>query len=120
VAAGTDPATTNPDVKATKLIPVQGSIDSFQRAVLRRYEPMSSDAADAALTRKVGNISPAMHWALSGLPSRPGDPPPARSQAAPAPGAADGTAAKPAAPRCLDGVRRLPELVAGPVEKQSC
>jgi spore germination cell wall hydrolase CwlJ-like protein len=119
-AAGTDPAAVNPDIKATKLIPVQGSIDSFQRNVLRRYEPMTSDAADAALGKTAGNISPAMRWALSGLPSKPGEGAPVHSQAAPAAKSSDAAPAKPAPPRCLDGVRRLPELVAGPVEKQSC
>jgi spore germination cell wall hydrolase CwlJ-like protein len=119
---GADPAATNPDIKATKLIPVQGSIDSFQRAVLRRYEPMTSDAADAALGKTAGNISPAMRWALSGLPAKPGEGAPVRAQAAPSAKTGDpsAAAAKPAPPRCLDGVRRLPELVAGPVEKQSC
>ncbi|MDB5721379.1 MAG: cell wall hydrolase [Alphaproteobacteria bacterium] len=119
-AAGTDPAATNPDLKAAKSAAVAGSIDSFQRAVLRRYEPMTSDAADAELGRKVGNISPAMRWALSGLPAKPGEAVTAHGQAAPAAKAADAPAVKPAAPRCLDGVRRLPELIAGPSEKQAC
>ena len=112
-----DPAATNPDIKATtKVIPVQGSIDSFQRAVLRRYEPMSSEAADARLAKNVGNLPPSMHWALSGTSAKQGD---SAMAAAPAK-ASEGTAAKPSMPRCLDGVRRLPELVAGPAEKQGC
>jgi spore germination cell wall hydrolase CwlJ-like protein len=115
-AGGTDPAATNPDIKAA----VPGSVDSFQRAVLRRYEPMSSDAANAALAKNVGNISPAMHWALSGLPGKPGDAVPARAPTTAAAKPGDAPAAKPSMPRCLDGVRRLPELVAGPAEKQGC
>jgi hypothetical protein len=118
-AAAGDPAATNPDIKSTKVIAVPGSVDSFQRAVLRRYEPMSSDAADAALAKSAGNISPAMRWALSGLPAKPGDPVPPRA-AAPTPSAKPAETTAKAMPRCLDGVRRLPELVAGPAEKQGC
>jgi spore germination cell wall hydrolase CwlJ-like protein len=121
-AAGTDPAATNPDIKAAKLVPVPGSVDSFGRAVLRRYEPMSPATADAALNKNVGNISPAMRWALSGVPGKQGDKAATRPQPAPATTARSAAepAAKPSTPRCLDGIRRLPELVAGPPDKQAC
>jgi spore germination cell wall hydrolase CwlJ-like protein len=81
-----------------------GSIDSFARAVLRRYEPPNAEAATAAVqARSTKPLSSTTHWALSGLPAK-AETGPAAKPAAPA-------AAKPAAtaeaPKCLDGVRRV-------------
>jgi spore germination cell wall hydrolase CwlJ-like protein len=105
----------NPPVTA------QGNIDNFQRAVLRRYEPMSPEAATAAaITRAAPGQTPGtistLQWALSGLPQKPqmplGSHGPGSAAAAPAASARE-------APHCLDGVRRLPG-VAAPPEKQGC
>ncbi|HEU0100581.1 MAG TPA: cell wall hydrolase [Allosphingosinicella sp.] len=86
-----------------------GSIDSFARAVLRRYEPPSAEASTAAVqARSTKPLSASTHWALSGLPAKPE----AGAAAAAKPGAP--AAAKPAAPaaaetapKCLEGVRRV-------------
>jgi spore germination cell wall hydrolase CwlJ-like protein len=100
----------------TKLAPAgQPSIDSFQRAVLRRYEPMTREAATAAaVARSKEPMAESTHWALSGLPAKPAAPLGAKPKATAGPPAA---AAAP--PRCLEGVRRLP-AVAGPPDKQAC
>jgi spore germination cell wall hydrolase CwlJ-like protein len=110
--------------------PAQGSIDSFGRAVLRRYEPMTTEQATAAAMARLGkNVPPATlnttHWALSGLPEKPqtplGSKPKADADAPPAgaPSAAAHPATGAAAVKCLDGVRRLPG-VAGPAQPQGC
>jgi spore germination cell wall hydrolase CwlJ-like protein len=107
----------------------QGSIDSFGRAVLRRYEPLTSEQATAAALARSGN-APAptlntLHWALSGLPEKPQTPfgAKARSDAGTPAAAPTARVAAPAAGaaavKCLDGVRRLPG-VAGPATSQSC
>jgi spore germination cell wall hydrolase CwlJ-like protein len=99
----------------TKLTPAQPSIDSFQRAVLRRYEPMTREAATAAAVARSKEPMPeSTHWALSGLPAKPAAPLGAKPKAAAGP-----PAAAPVQPRCLEGVRRLP-AVAGPPDKQAC
>lgn len=99
-ADGTQPAT------------APGSIDSFQRAVLRRYEPMTKEAATAAAeARSKAPLPASTHWALSGLPQKP---------AAPLGKKVETTATAPEPPRCLDGVRRLPGVTPAPAEKQSC
>jgi hypothetical protein len=54
-----------------------------------------------------------MHWALSGLPQKPATALGKKAEA-PAAAAAD---AKPAAPKCLEGVRRALKGVAGPPDK---
>jgi len=109
----------------------QGSIDSFGRAVLRRYEPMTSEQATAAAVARTGNAPPAtlntIHWALSGLPDKPQTPLGAKAKtdagtaaptaAAPAAHAPTAAAAQPV--KCLEGVRRLPG-VAGPAQPQGC
>jgi Cell Wall Hydrolase len=95
---------------------VQPSIDSFQRAVLRRYEPMTREAATAAAAARSDKpLTASTHWALSGLPQKPATPLGQRAAAAPAPAAAP---AQP--PRCLEGVRRLPAKPDAPAEKQTC
>jgi hypothetical protein len=84
-----------------------GSIDSFTRAVLRRYEPPSAEASTAAVQVRSGKpLSASTHWALSGVP--------AKSETGAAAKPAGPAAAKPAtaptaeaAPKCLEGVRRV-------------
>jgi spore germination cell wall hydrolase CwlJ-like protein len=94
-----------------------GSIDSFARAVLRRYEPPNAEASTAAVqARSSAPLSAATHWALSGLPQQPGTAAAAKP-ATPAPAAA---APAEAPPKCLDGVRRALMGQKGPPEKQTC
>jgi spore germination cell wall hydrolase CwlJ-like protein len=84
-----------------------GTIDSFTRAVLRRYEPPSAEASTAAVQVRSGKpLSASTHWALSGVPAK-GDT--AAGTAKPsAPAAKPATpATAEAAPKCLDGVRRV-------------
>jgi spore germination cell wall hydrolase CwlJ-like protein len=83
-----------------------GSIDSFTRAVLRRYEPPSAEASTAAVQVRSGKpLSASTHWALSGVP--------AKSETGAAAKPAAPAAAKPAAPpaetppKCLEGVPRV-------------
>jgi hypothetical protein len=96
--------------------PAPGSIDSFQRAVLRRYEPMTPQAATTSAMAQITQPSSTTHWALSGLPEKPqaslGRHPATDAPAAPAPAAAQ--------PKCLEGVRRALPGVAAPPEKQAC
>ncbi|MEA3051949.1 MAG: hypothetical protein QOG72_852 [Sphingomonadales bacterium] len=96
-----------------------GSIDSFARAVLRRYEPPNAEGSTAAVqARSSAPLSAATHWALSGLPQQPGTAAAAKPAAAkPAPAAA---APAEAPPKCLDGVRRALMGKTGPAEKQAC
>jgi spore germination cell wall hydrolase CwlJ-like protein len=51
-------------------LPVAGSVDSFQRAVLRRYEPMPGAALTALLASQAGSgegaASASARWALAG------------------------------------------------------
>jgi hypothetical protein len=96
--------------------PVQGSIDSFQRAVLRRYEPMTPQAATTSAMAQITQPSSTTHWALSGLPEKP-QAPLGRHASADAPAAAAPAAAQ---PKCLEGVRRALPGVAAPPEKQAC
>jgi spore germination cell wall hydrolase CwlJ-like protein len=87
-----------------------GSIDSFARAVLRRYEPPNAEASAAAVQARSGKpLSATTHWALAGLPQQAAAGPaakPAPAAAAPAKPAAAAAAAD-AAPKCLEGVRRV-------------
>jgi spore germination cell wall hydrolase CwlJ-like protein len=107
-----------------------GSIDSFGRAVLRRYEPLTTEQATAAAMARLGNNAPqgtlnTTHWALSGLPEKPQTPlggkgkAEAGSPATAAPAGAAHAATGAAAVKCLEGVRRLPG-VAGPPPGQGC
>ena len=86
------------------------SVDSFQRAVLRRYEPLSREAAtEKAIARTGEPASPSLRWALGGERAAGNSTPLGRkAEAAPAP------------PACLDGVRRVPASGEGPAEKQAC
>ncbi|HEX8225178.1 MAG TPA: cell wall hydrolase [Allosphingosinicella sp.] len=91
-----------------------GSIDSFARAVLRRYEPPNAEAATAAVqARSTKPLSSTTHWALSGLPE-PSTPAPAAKPAA-KPAAAAATPAE--APKCLEGVRRALKGAPAPADK---
>jgi spore germination cell wall hydrolase CwlJ-like protein len=94
-----------------------GSIDSFARAVLRRYEPPNAEGSTAAVqARSSAPLSATTHWALSGLP-QPAGTAVAAKPAKPAPAAA---APAEAPPKCLDGVRRALMGKTGPAEKQTC
>jgi spore germination cell wall hydrolase CwlJ-like protein len=83
------------------------SVDSFQRAVLRRYEPMPGSAVTAILAEQAkdgGKTPSAAHrWALAGQSGTAGTP--LGRKPAAAPGTA---AAKPALPDGLEGVRKAP------------
>ncbi|HET9639010.1 MAG TPA: cell wall hydrolase [Allosphingosinicella sp.] len=84
--------------------PAPGSIDSFARAVLRRYEPPNAEASTAAVqARSTKPLSASTHWALSGLPAKPE----AGAAAKPAAPAAAKPATAEAPPKCLEGVRRV-------------
>jgi hypothetical protein len=83
-----------------------GSIDSFARAVLRRYEPPSAEASTAAVQQRSGKpLSASTHWALSGLPAKPEAGAAAKPATPPAAKPATPTAEAP--PKCLEGVRRV-------------
>lgn len=50
-------------------VPVVGSVDSFQRAVLRRYEPLRRDTANEMIAQRAGAsrmLSRSERWALTG------------------------------------------------------
>jgi spore germination cell wall hydrolase CwlJ-like protein len=84
-----------------------GSIDSFARAVLRRYEPPNAEASTKAVQVRSGKpMSASTHWALSGLPQQP-ETGAAAKPAAPAAVKPAATPTAEAAPRCLEGVRRV-------------
>jgi hypothetical protein len=84
-----------------------GSIDSFARAVLRRYEPPSAEASTTAVQVRSGKpLSASTHWALSGLPQKPETASPSAKPAVPA-AAKPATAAAETPPKCLEGIRRV-------------
>jgi spore germination cell wall hydrolase CwlJ-like protein len=90
-----------------------GSIDSFVRAVLRRYEPPNAEASAAAVqARSAKPLPAATHWALSGL-SQPSPATTTAKPAKPAPAAA----APSEAPKCLEGVRRALKGTPPPADK---
>ncbi|PSJ43606.1 hypothetical protein C7I55_01340 [Sphingomonas deserti] len=92
--------------------------DISKRPVIRRYEPMTREAAtEAALARGGDPASKSLHWALSGLPAPAGSAPAAKPAA---PGAASKTEAAPAASKCLEGVRKLPSATQGTAQPQAC
>jgi hypothetical protein len=82
------------------------------RPVVRRYVPMTREAAVAATMAQTAQPNSQLHWALSGLPEK------AAAPGGKAPSDVAGAAAQP--PRCLDGVRRLPTGGGGTPEKQTC
>jgi spore germination cell wall hydrolase CwlJ-like protein len=74
------------------------SVDSFQRAVLRRYEPFRRDTASAQIAQRAGadqNLTTSQRWSLTGEASGPPQRPLGRST----------EAAAPPPPRELQGVR---------------
>ncbi len=92
-----------------------GTIDSFARAVLRRYEPPNPEAATAAVqARSAKPLSSTTHWALSGLPQPSASAPAAKPAAKPAAAAAAPAAE---APKCLEGVRRALKGATAPADK---
>jgi hypothetical protein len=95
----------------TAVTPEKGGVDSLSRAIVRRYEPMTPQAATDSAMAQANQPSSTLHWALSGLPEKP--------QAALGKKAPEAAAA-PAPPHCLEGVRRLPAGGAGAAEKQGC
>jgi spore germination cell wall hydrolase CwlJ-like protein len=105
---------------APPLPAAEGSIDSFQRAVLRRYEPLSREAAAKTAIERSGEPASQSHrWALGADGPTTSGAPLGRKPAATAATPATTDPAKPA-PKCLEGVRRLPDKTQGPVEKQAC
>ncbi|MGA9582335.1 MAG: cell wall hydrolase [Allosphingosinicella sp.] len=84
-----------------------GGIDSFTRAVMRRYEPPSAEASTAAVQVRSGKpLSASTHWALSGVPKKSETGAEAKP-AAPAAAKPATTANAETAPKCLEGVRRV-------------
>ena len=93
---------------STAPVPLQGDIG--KRAIVRRYEPMTKEAATAAaIARGKEPATASLQWALGGAPGKPATPLGAKS---------DGEA--PAQPRCLEGVRKLPANGEGAAASQSC
>ena len=86
--------------------------DISNRPVVRRYEPMTREAAtQAALARGNDPATESLHWALSGLP---------KTAAKPAAPLGKKAEDEPAPPKCLEGVRRLPSASQGPAQAQGC
>jgi len=97
---------------ATATVPGALTSDIKNRPVIRRYEPMTREAAtEAAIARGKEPASPSLHWALSGLPATAAKP------AAPLGKKADEA---PAPPKCLEGIRKLPSGSQGPAQAQTC
>ncbi|MDT9598327.1 cell wall hydrolase [Sphingosinicella rhizophila] len=103
---------------ADMVLPVAPNVDMAHRPIVRRYEPLSREQATASAIARTGETaSTSLKWALAGgtagapLGQKVDGPTasrlPAQTRAAPA---------APAAPRCLQGVRRLGDKVQGPVE----
>ncbi|HZG08973.1 MAG TPA: cell wall hydrolase [Allosphingosinicella sp.] len=102
-------AGTLPSLQSAVTAPGTTPEEMAKRPVVRRYEPMTREAATAAaISRGKEPATPSLHWALSGLPDKQAAPlgKKVESDAAPA-------AAQP--PKCLEGVRKL-----GSNEAQSC
>lgn len=58
--------------------PVTGSVDSFQRAVLRRYEPLQRESATQVITERNkadGTMTATQRWALTGNDAGPAQTP---------------------------------------------
>jgi spore germination cell wall hydrolase CwlJ-like protein len=78
LAAATAAGNRDAIAAAAALGAAQGSVDSFQRAVLRRYEPLHADTANAMIAARANedpNMSASQRWALTGQagaqPQRP-------------------------------------------------
>ena len=105
-------AGTLPSVDAA-VKPATAGEDISKRPVIRRYEPMTREAATAAaMARTKEPASSSLHWALSGLPDK---------EAAPLGKKVANDAAPAAAPpKCLEGVRKLPAAGDGKAQTQAC
>ncbi|HEY7810541.1 MAG TPA: cell wall hydrolase [Allosphingosinicella sp.] len=105
-------AGTLPSVDAA-VKPATPGEDISKRPVIRRYEPMTREAATAAaMARTKEPASSSLHWALSGLPDK---------EAAPLGKKVANDAAPAAAPpKCLEGVRKLPAAGDGKAQTQAC
>jgi len=82
------------------------SVDSFQRSVLRRYEPMQRESANAVITERTRadpSLTTSQRWALTGNSGASTQAPLGRRQDA-----------RPAPPVELEGVRRRPSAGAAP------
>jgi hypothetical protein len=113
-AAAANPDVTIPVPAASNLAGVLNAQTNIaNRAVVRRYVPMTREAAVAATMAQTPQANSQLHWALTGLPEKPAAGAKAATDAAPA-------AAQP--PKCLEGVRRLPAggAAATSAEKQAC
>ena len=87
-------------LKTSSNAPPIGSVDSFQRAVLRRYEPLRRDTANAMISERARadrTLTNSQRWALTGNDegaeaprqrplgrwgTAPADPPPSTTTAA--------------------------------------
>jgi spore germination cell wall hydrolase CwlJ-like protein len=72
-AGGRDAAAAEAAIGAAAI----GSVDSFQRAVLRRYEPLQRDTANAMISERAradGTLSASQRWALTGTDEEAAEP----------------------------------------------
>jgi spore germination cell wall hydrolase CwlJ-like protein len=99
----------NPSAVPTAATPARSGVDSLAKAIVRRYEPMTPQAATDSAMAHINQPSSTTHWALSGLPEKPQAPLGRKQAEAPA-----------VPPHCLEGVRRLPVGGQGSAEKQGC
>jgi spore germination cell wall hydrolase CwlJ-like protein len=111
LAAAQAAAAASPTAVLTSTAPVPTELDISKRAVIRRYEPMTREAATAAaIARTKEPASASLHWALSGVPAKPTAGLGKKSEG-------DASPAEP--PRCLEGVRKLPSGTQGPAAAQA-
>jgi spore germination cell wall hydrolase CwlJ-like protein len=98
--------------------PASTSVDSFNRAVIRRYEPLTKEKAAAVAIERTGEpASQSLRWSLGAAQSTSTAAPLGRKPAAPA---VAGPKEPVAAPKCLDGVRRVTDKTEGAAETQRC
>ena len=121
LADGTDAAAAEAAQAAAEAGEAGGSVDSFNRAVLRRYEPLRRDTANAMIAERArsdSTMTVSQRWALTGSDSGPAQAPlgrrnptsgsavaetPQRPTAAATPPAADPPAQAQAAPATQAG-----------------
>lgn len=107
----------------SQVAPGSGSVDSFNRAVLRRYEPLTREAAaNAAIARSGEPASTSHRWAMGAAGAGTAGTPLGRRAEGPAAAAPAAKKAddKPALPACLDGVRKAPGTAQGATETAKC
>jgi len=107
----------------SQVAPGPGSVDSFNRAVLRRYEPLTREAAaNAAIARSGEPASTSHRWAMGAAGAGTTGAPLGRRAETPAAAvpAAEKAEDKPALPACLDGVRKAPGTAQGAAEPGKC